>query len=93
MSSVGIQTQWGQGGTSRKDWSQLQWVPSTLSKGGVNSGPDSHRIPDGVWTDGPGFSLCAAPLESSGPGFRDGRVGGMNKWRSGVYRTGDGGED
>ena len=20
-------------------------------------------------TDGPGFSLCAAPLESSGPGF------------------------
>ena len=21
-------------------------------------------------TDGPGFSLCAAPLESSGPGFQ-----------------------
>ena len=22
-----------------------------------------------MWTDGPGFSLCAAPLELSGPGF------------------------
>ena len=33
-------------------------------------------------TDRPGFSLCAAPLESSGPGFRDGRVGGMNEQRS-----------
>ena len=34
-------------------------------------------------TDGPGFSLCAAPLESSGPGFQDREVGGMNKQRSG----------
>ena len=49
-----------------------------VSRGGVNSGPDGHRIPEGVWTDGPGFSLCAAPLELCGPGFRDGRVGGMN---------------
>ena len=23
-----------------------------------------------TWTDRPGFSLCAAPLELSGPGFR-----------------------
>ena len=45
---------------------------------------------EGMWTDGPGFSLCAAPLESSGPGFQDGRVDGMNKRRSRVYRTGDG---
>ena len=66
-------------------------VPSTLSKGGVNSGPDSHGIPEGVWTDGPSFSLCAAPLELSSPGFRDGRVGGMNERRSRVYRTGVGG--
>ena len=43
--------------------------------------------PDGVRIDGLGFSLCAAPLESFGPGFRDGRVDGMNKRRSGVYRT------
>ena len=28
-----------------------------------------------TWMDGPGFSLCAVPLESSGPGFRvDGRM-------------------
>ena len=40
-----------------------------VSKGGVNSRPDSHGILEGVRTDGPGFSLCAAPLESSGPGF------------------------
>ena len=50
----------------------------------VNSGPDSYGVPEGVWTDGAGFSLCAAPLESSGPGFPDGRVNGMNEWRSGV---------
>ena len=61
-----------------------------LDKGGVNSGPDSHRITEGVWTDGPGFSLCAAPLESSGPRFQDGWVHRMNKWRSRVSRTGDG---
>ena len=62
-----------------------------LSRGGINSGPDSHRILEGVQTDGPGFSLCAAPLESSGPGFQDRRVGRMNERRSGVYRTRDGG--
>ena len=55
-----------------------------LDKGGVNSGPDSYGVPDGVQTDGPGFSLCAAPLESSGPGFQDERVNGMNERRSGV---------
>ena len=57
-----------------------------LHKGGVNSGPDSYGVPDGVWTDRPGFSLCAAPLESSGPGFQDRRVNGMNERRSGVFR-------
>ena len=34
-----------------------------LDKGGVNSRPDSYGVPDGVWTDRPGFSLCAAPLD------------------------------
>ena len=57
---------------------------------GVNSRPDSYGVLDGVWMDRPGFSLCAAPLESFGPGFQDGRVHGMNEQRSGVYRTGDG---
>ena len=41
----------------------------TLGKGGVNSGPGGHRVPEMMRTDGPGFSLCAAPLESSSPGF------------------------
>ena len=40
-----------------------------VEQGGVNSGPDSRGVPEWVQTDGPGFSLCAAPLESSGPGF------------------------
>ena len=41
-----------------------------VEQGGVNSGPDSRRVPEWVRTDEPGFSLCAAPLESSGPGFQ-----------------------
>ena len=47
-----------------------------LDKGGVNSRLDSYGVPDGVQTDGPGFSLSAAPLELSGCGFQDGRVNG-----------------
>ena len=50
-------------------------------KGGVNSGPGNYGVPDGVWTDGPGFSLCATPLESFGPVFQDGRVDRMNEQR------------
>ena len=44
-----------------------------VEQGGVNSGPGSRGVPEWVRTDGPGFSLCAVPLESSGPGFS--RVG------------------
>ena len=40
-----------------------------VGQGGVNSGPGGRGVPGLVWTDGPGFSLCAAPLELSGPGF------------------------
>ena len=40
-----------------------------IEQGDVNSGPDSRGVPEWVQTDGPGFSLCAVPLESSGPGF------------------------
>ena len=40
-----------------------------VEQGGVNSGPDSCEIPEWVRTDGAGFSLCAVPLEPSGPGF------------------------
>ena len=63
-------------------------IPSILGKGGINFRPDGYGVPDGVWTDGPGFSLCAAPLESFGPVFQDGRGDGMNERRSGVYQTG-----
>ena len=56
-----------------------------IGQGGVNSGPDGYGVLDGVRTDGPGFSLCAAPLESSSPGFQDGRVDGM-KERRGLQR-------
>ena len=62
-----------------------------LDKGGVNSGADSYGVPDGVWTDGPGFSLCAVPLESLGPVLQDERGDGVNERRSRVYRTGVGG--
>ena len=62
-----------------------------VGQGGVNSGPDGYGVLDGVWTDGPGFSLCAAPLESLGAEFQDGRDDGVNKRRSGVYRTRVGG--
>ena len=43
----------------------------TLDKGCANSGPGSLRVLEMMWTDRPGFSLCAAPLESLGPGFQD----------------------
>ena len=62
-----------------------------VGQGGINSGPDSHGVPDGVRTDRPGFSLCAVPLESLGPVFQDERGDGMNERRSGVYRTRAGG--
>ena len=35
-----------------------------------NSGPGSLRVPEMMQVDGPGFSLCTAPLKLSGPGFR-----------------------
>ena len=39
-----------------------------LDMGCTNSGP--VRVPEMMWIDGPGFSLCAASLESLGLGFR-----------------------
>ena len=42
-------------------------------------------------TDGPGFSLCAAPLQSLGPVFQGGGGDGMNEQRSRVYWTRVGG--
>ena len=61
-----------------------------VEQGGINSGPGSCGVPERVLTDGPGFSLCATPLESSGPGFRG--VGQRLGERMEVYQTGDVGE-
>ena len=41
-----------------------------IIEGRTNSGPGSLRVPEKTWMDGPGFSLCAAPLELSGPRFQ-----------------------
>ena len=38
-------------------------------KGCANSRPGGLGVLEMMRTDGPGFSLCAVPLESSGPGF------------------------
>ena len=54
-----------------------------VGQGGVNTRPGSRRVPEQVQTDGPGFSLCAVPLESSGPGFRGVVRGRVNERRSG----------
>ena len=43
--------------------------PFNVEQGSINSRPDSRGVPEWVRTDGPGFSLCAAPLELSGPGL------------------------
>ena len=53
-----------------------------VEQGDINSGPDSRGVPEWMWTDGPGFSLCATPLELSGPGFRSGVIGRMLSGRT-----------
>ena len=35
-------------------------------RGCINSGPGRFGIPEVMWTDGLGFSLCAVPLEIIG---------------------------
>ena len=59
----------GQGGNVKEGLKLTPMSSFDLEQGGINSGPSSHGVPEWVRTDGPGFSLCAAPLESSGPGF------------------------
>ena len=40
-----------------------------VGQGYTNSRPGSLGVPEMTQVDRPGFSLCAAPLELSGPGF------------------------
>ena len=44
-------------------------VPVRCYMGCTNSGSGSLGVLEMIWMDGPSFSLCAAPLESSGPEF------------------------
>ena len=67
--SVGNGTQWGQGGNIKEGLKLTPMSSFDIEQGGINSRPDSCRVPEWVRTDGTGFSLCAAPLELSGPGF------------------------
>ena len=41
-----------------------------FGQGCANSGPGGHGVLEMMQIDGPGFSLCAAPLELSDPGFQ-----------------------
>ena len=54
---------------SRKDGWLTPMSSFDVEQGDINSGPGGCGVLELVWTDGPGFSLCAAPLELSGPGF------------------------
>ena len=54
-------------------------------KGYINSGLGSLGVPEMMWTDELGFSLCAAPLESLGPGFQGAWQGGRERSGSPEY--------
>ena len=54
---------------SRKDWKLTPMSSFDVEQGGCQLQTGGRGIPELVQTDGPGFSLCAAPLELSGPGF------------------------
>ena len=53
-----------------------------VEQGGVNSGPDSYRVPEWVRTDGPGFSVLH-PLNRLVLDLRWGVRGWVNERRSG----------
>ena len=55
-----------------------------LDTGCTNSRPGRLRVLEMMQTDGPGFSLCAAPLKSMGL-LSDGTIHG-DIWRTGVGR-------
>ena len=59
----------GSRGNVKEGWKLTPMSSFDVEQGGVNSGPGSRGVLERVRTDGPGFSLCAAPLELSGPGF------------------------
>ena len=63
------QTQENRGVRQRRIGKLILMVPLMSGKRCVNSRPGSLRVLEMMQMDGPGFSLCAAPLELSGPGF------------------------
>ena len=67
---LSVENQNGDKGGNLKEGLKLTLMSSfNVEQGGVNSRPGSRGVPEWVRTDGPGFGLCAVPLESSGPGF------------------------
>ena len=44
--SVGIQTQWGRGGTVKEGLELTLMCPFNVEQGGLNSGPDSRGVPE-----------------------------------------------
>ena len=67
---LGIELNGVEGGNIKEGLKLTPMSSFNVEQGGVNSESGSHGVPEWVGTDGPGFSLCAAPLELSGPGFR-----------------------
>ena len=68
--SVRNRIQWGQRRNVKEGLKLTPMSSFDIEQGGVDSRPVSRGVPEWVWTDGPGFSLCTTPLELSGPGFR-----------------------
>ena len=69
---LGIELNGDEGGNVKEGLKLTPMYSFDVVQGGVNSKPGTRGVPEWVQADGPGFSLCAAPLESSGPGFRRG---------------------
>ena len=71
-----------QGGTCQGRMGRLLPMGSfDVYEGHANSGPGRLGVLEMTWMDGPSFSLCAVPLESSGPGFQG--AGQNDRGRSG----------
>ena len=66
---LGIELNGDEGGNVKEGLKLTLMSSLDIEQGGINSAPGSCGVLEWVRTDGPGFSLCTAPLELSGPGF------------------------
>ena len=67
MLSVGIELK---GDNIKAEWYLIPRDSFDVRHRSTNSRPGSLTVPEMMQMDGPGFSLCATPLELSGPGFQ-----------------------